>query len=208
MHCFSQSCWGLNEIFTPACVMLAVRLGTNQALKHELLFWESILSASVWIKWGSLTRLGIDFCIWKCSLHGKTQNEYEEKWPFLFSYVRLDSLSLLQSQRLIPHPETKQDETPAWHHEFISTVIYFAEALTGKWPWVESFDQVEFWSTQQTPAVLFRRRWFDPVYVRITNRAWFTFLVLLWQISTNLEISSNTDLLFMVLQVWGPKWFP
>ena len=44
--------------------------------------------------------------------------------------MRLDSVSLLQSQRLIPHPETKQDENLAWHHEFIFvlqwlTVTYF-----------------------------------------------------------------------------------
>ena len=67
-------------------------------------------------------------------------------------------MSLFQSQRLIPHPETKQDERLAWHREFIFAVIHFAEALTGKWPWVKSFDQVEFWSTGQMPAVLFRRR--------------------------------------------------
>lgn len=73
MHHFSQSCWGLNEIFTPARVTLGMRLGTNQALKYELLFWESVLSASVWIKRGSLARFGIDFCIWKHSLHGRTQ---------------------------------------------------------------------------------------------------------------------------------------
>lgn len=46
-------------------------------------------------------------------------------------------MSLLQSQRLIPHPETKQDENLAWHHEFIFAVIHFAEALTGKVALVE-----------------------------------------------------------------------
>ena len=51
--------------------------------------------------------------------------------------MRLDSVYLLQSQRLIPHPETKQDENLAWHHEFIFAVIHFAEALTGKVALVE-----------------------------------------------------------------------
>ena len=46
-------------------------------------------------------------------------------------------MSLLQSQRLIPHPETKQDGNLAWHHEFIFAVIHFAEALTGKVALVE-----------------------------------------------------------------------
>lgn len=68
--------------------------------------------------------------------------------------MRLDSVSLFQSQRLIPHPETKQDESLAWHHEFIFAVIHFAEALTGKWPWVKSFDQVEIlehWADARSP---------------------------------------------------------
>lgn len=181
--------------------MLGMRVGTNQALEHELLFWSCVLLVSTWIEWGSLTMLGVDFRLWECS------------FPLMVrlrkgacSFLLLESgLSFIASQPMCHDMFwNKAGWKPFWICICNDTFYRGPSSCLGR---KEPFDQAEFRRIGQMSAVLFRR-WSELMYVKITSSTCFNVPVLLWQISTDEMTSNNTHLLFMVFQVRSPKWVP